>query len=99
MKKILVFGASGGTGKQFVEQALKSGYIITAILRNPDAFTVRHQNLKIVKGDVLAPAGYIKTFEENDAVVSCLGIPKIQQTTLYSAGMANIVYVMEMLTT
>ncbi|MDN5286747.1 MAG: hypothetical protein JWR38_3021 [Mucilaginibacter sp.] len=95
MKKILVFGASGGTGKKFVEQALKAGHSVTAIIRNPDAFAVQHQNLKIIKGDVLEPANYSKHFEENDAVISCLGIPKIQQTTLYSAGMAGIVSSME----
>jgi putative NADH-flavin reductase len=95
MKKILVFGASGGTGKQFVEQALNAGYIVTAIVRNPDAFAVRHQNLKIVRGDVLIPANYGKELEGHDAIVSCLGIPKIKQTTLYSAGMRNIVNFME----
>jgi putative NADH-flavin reductase len=95
MKKNLVFGASGGTGKHFVEQALKAGYVVTAIVRNPGAFTIRHQNLKIIKGDVLAPITYSKAVEENDAVISCLGIQKIQQTTLYSEGIRNIVNCME----
>ncbi|WCT13433.1 NAD(P)-dependent oxidoreductase [Mucilaginibacter jinjuensis] len=95
MKKILLFGASGGTGKQFAEQALKAGHSVTAIIRNPDTFAMRHQNLRIIKGDILEPTGLIKAFEESEIVISCLGIPKIQPTTLYSSGMANIINVME----
>lgn len=90
MEKILIFGASGGTGKQFVEQALKSGYFVTAVVRNPDNFNLQHQNLKIIKGDVLAPITIEKAFAGNDVVVSCLGIPKVQPTTLYSEGIGNI---------
>ncbi|NQX43140.1 Putative NADH-flavin reductase [Pedobacter steynii] len=95
MKKILVFGGSGGTGKHFIEQALSAGYAITAVIRNPDAFTVAHQNLTVIKGDVLIPKTYEKELEECETVVSCLGIPKIQQTTLYSSGIRNIVSIME----
>jgi putative NADH-flavin reductase len=95
MKKILVFGGSGGTGKRFIEQALNAGHTITAIIRSPDAFTLIHQNLKVVKGDVLNPKPYENEFEKHDAVVSCLGIPKIEQTILYSSGIRNIVNNME----
>ncbi|CAH0176910.1 hypothetical protein SRABI27_01745 [Pedobacter sp. Bi27] len=95
MKKILVFGGSGGTGKHFIEQALNAGYAITAIVRNPHAFAIVHQNLKVIKGDVLIPHTYEKEFDGHEAVVSCLGIPKIQQTTLYSSGIRNIVNIME----
>ena len=95
MKKILVFGGSGGTGKRFIEQALNAGHTITAVIRNPDTFTVIHQNLNVVKGDVLIPKSFEKEFEKHEAVVSCLGIPKIQQTSLYSSGIRNIINNME----
>jgi len=95
MKKVIVFGASGGTGKHFVEQALKAGYFVTAVIRNPNGFALYHENLKIVKGDVLVSPDYCDELKGQDIVVSCLGIPKIQTTTLYSTGMANIVSCME----
>jgi len=69
MKKILVFGGSGGTGKHFIEQALNAGYAITAIVRNPHAFAIVHQNLKVIKGDVLIPHTYEKEFDGHEAVV------------------------------
>jgi putative NADH-flavin reductase len=95
MNKILVFGATGGTGKQVVAMALQKGIKVTAIVRNPAAFAIEDPNLKVVKGDVLVPATFREELEGQDAVISCLGIPKIQETTLYSAGMRNIVHAMQ----
>lgn len=95
MKKIVVFGATGGTGKQVVAQALQRGYYVTAVVRNPEMFTLKHEYLKTVKGDVLQPATFKNEIKGNDAVISCLGIPKIQPTTLYSDGMSNIALAMQ----
>lgn len=51
LKKIIVFGATGGTGKQVVEQILQTEHHqVTVVIRNPDAFTVRHKNLQIIRG-------------------------------------------------
>ena len=33
--RIIVFGASGGTGVKIVEQALAAGHAVTAFVRNP----------------------------------------------------------------
>jgi len=90
----MVFGASGGTGKQVVVHALKEGHEVTVLLRNPEAFTIQHDNLKIIKGDVLQPASFGNEMRGQIAVISCLGIPKIQPTVLYSQGMKNIVHAM-----
>ena len=35
MKKVIVFGAAGGTGIEIVQQALEKGYAVTALVRNP----------------------------------------------------------------
>ena len=98
MKKIIVFGASGGTGKQVVTMALQKGMKVTAIVRNPAVFNMENPNLKVVKGDVLVPLTFRNELEGQDAVISCLGIPKIQETTLYSSGMRNILQAMEQFT-
>jgi putative NADH-flavin reductase len=95
MKKVIVFGATGGTGKNVVEQALENGLHVTVVVRNPAAFSFNHANLTVVKGDVLQPATFLHEIPGKDAVISCLGVPKIQQTALYSDGMKNIVKAME----
>ncbi|WP_207429376.1 NAD(P)-dependent oxidoreductase [Pedobacter sp. SYSU D00535] len=91
MKKIIVFGASRGTGKQVVEQALALGLEVKAMVRNIENFTLQHPNLKTIKNDVLRPETFQEHIAGNEVVISCLGIPKIQPTTLYSQGMKNIV--------
>jgi putative NADH-flavin reductase len=90
MTKIIVFGATGGTGKQVVAQALQKGYQVTVVVRNPEAFTMQHQNLSLVKGDVLQPYTFGTAMKGHDAVVSCLGIAKNVPTTVYSEGVKNI---------
>jgi putative NADH-flavin reductase len=95
MKKIIVFGASGGTGKLVVEQALLAGYQVTVVVRSPDAFTINHENLEIIKGDVFQPATFENAIKEKNAVVSCLGIQKRKPATVYSEGVGNIIKAMQ----
>ncbi|XP_028410457.1 uncharacterized protein LOC114533069 [Dendronephthya gigantea] len=91
--QLVVFGATGATGTEVVKQGLELGHNITAIIRTPENFKLRHENLKIVKGD----AYDIETFEAElsgkDAVMSCLGSTSIgpfATTTLYSDTMKVI---------
>jgi putative NADH-flavin reductase len=95
MKKIIVFGATGGTGKLVTEQALQAGYQVTVIVRNLLAFTIQHQNLEIIKGDVFRLTTFENALKDKDVVVSCLGIQKREPTTVYSDGVTNIIKAMQ----
>ena len=95
MEKIVVFGATGGTGKLVVKQALHAGHPVTVVVRDPDVFTIQHENLEIIKGDVFQPPGFENTVREKDVVVSCLGIQKREPTTVYSEGIKNIIEAMQ----
>ena len=35
---LAIFGATGGTGRQLVEQALEKGHTVTVLVRNPAHF-------------------------------------------------------------
>lgn len=96
MQKIIVFGASGGTGRLVAQQALQEGHHVTVIVRDPDSFTILNDRLAIVKGDVFQPHTFEKSIAGKDAVISCLGIQKREPTTVYSEGVANIIRAMEM---
>jgi putative NADH-flavin reductase len=37
--RIVVFGASGGTGRELVKQGMAQGHELTVFVRNPSAFT------------------------------------------------------------
>lgn len=91
MKKIIVFGATGGTGKEIVKQALEKGYEVTAIARNPSDLDFDHSHLKIIKGDVLQPFTFEKELQGKQVVISCLGTGQsTKPTMIYSEGIKNI---------
>lgn len=60
--KVVVFGATGGTGRIMVRKALERGYEVTAAVRQPSALAQRHERLRVLKADVMRP-------ETLDAVV------------------------------
>ncbi len=70
MAKLVVFGASGGTGRPFVEQALAAGHEVTAFVR--DAATAP-PGARVVTGDVLDGAAVAAAVAGHDVVVSALG--------------------------
>ena len=90
-----MFGASGRTGKMVVEQALEKGYRVTAIVRNPEKLPIRHTDLEIVRGDVLQILSFENLIHKNATIISCLGVQNRNPTTLYSAGITNIIQTME----
>jgi putative NADH-flavin reductase len=94
--KIIIFGATGGTGKLVTKQALQAGHHITVIVRNTDAVENEHPNLEIVKGDVFKIETFEKTIKGKDIIISCLGIQKREPTTVYSDGVSNIIKAMQM---
>ena len=92
--KLIVFGATGGTGKQVVEQALRAGHEVTVVVRNPATFPVQHLKLIIRQGDVLQPVDFAQLLAGADAVISCLGSHGRKPTTVYSAGVTRIAQAM-----
>nr|WP_294789816.1 NAD(P)H-binding protein [uncultured Mucilaginibacter sp.] len=97
--KILVIGANGGIGKHCVTQALQMGHNVTALVRDPANLTFAHPKLSVVKGDIMMPGSYEKYFNEQDLVISALGVKGgllgDKPTTLYSQGAANILQAMQ----
>lgn len=71
--KLVIFGASRGTGLQVLEQALVAGHTVTAFVRSPDKFTLQHPNLRLFKGDVLDASAVEQAISGQDAVISTLG--------------------------
>jgi putative NADH-flavin reductase len=90
MRKMIVFGAAGGTGIEVVRQALQLGYRITAVVRHPDTFTLTHPNLTIVKGDVMLAGTIGEAIAGHDIVISAIGNRNTQPTVLYSCGIKNM---------
>ncbi len=94
---LLIFGATGGTGRALVEQALEQGHAVSAFARNPAALPVKHKDLKTVKGDVLDYESVEAAIKEQDAVFSALGTRVLRKNTILSDGTKNIITAMEKL--
>jgi putative NADH-flavin reductase len=73
LAKILVFGASGRTGIRFVEYALAAGHIVTIFVRDPSKFSLKHENLNVVEGDLSKDVDLPTIVKGHDIVVSTLG--------------------------
>ena len=92
--KLIVFGPTGGTGRQVVAQALAASHTVTAVARRPEALSFQQGQLQAVQGDVLDLASFQSALAGQEVVVSTLGILTKEPTTFYSASMANILQAM-----
>ena len=70
---LVIFGATGGTGRALVEQALDQGHTVTAFVRKASRMRVKHRRLKLAIGDVLNYATVEAAIAGQDAVLSALG--------------------------
>ncbi len=71
--KLLIFGATGGTGRQLVVQALEQGHDVTAYVRVPAKLNIQHPKLTVVPGNILNAAAVLAVVFGKDAVLSALG--------------------------
>lgn len=95
MKRVVVFGATGGTGQQLVEQALAAGHAVTAVARRPEAITKAHPRLAVRRGDVHDAASVEAAVVGQDVVLSALGATSRQPTTICRDGVAHMLAAME----
>ena len=70
---VLVFGASGATGRELVKQGLEKGYSVTAFVRNPAALNTKSPNLELVQGNVGNRAAVESAINGQHAVICALG--------------------------
>ena len=90
--KIIIFGASGKTGKLLVKQALSDNHTVTAFVRNPSNLNISDPNLLIVQGNATDASDVKKAILGHDAVISTLGANTgLRKTTILHEMTQNIV--------
>ncbi|MER5392912.1 SDR family oxidoreductase [Saccharopolyspora sp. NPDC002686] len=93
--RITIFGATGGTGKQLVEQACAAGHQVTAVVRDPAKVAFEHPELAVVRADVMDPADIRPHIAGRDAVISAIGSPNAKSpTTVQTDSTASILEAM-----
>jgi putative NADH-flavin reductase len=93
--KIIVFGATGGTGREIVKQGLEAGHNITAFVRDPAKVAIEHPKLKLVRGDVMDAAAVEKAVEGHEAVISALGPSRPPMPSMMETAAKNIAAAMK----
>ena len=94
--RVLIVGATGGTGRQLVTQALERGYAVTALVRNPSKLQLEHPQLAVIQGDVLDYLSVEKATRGQEAVLSALGHKRFfYPTSILSGGTRNVLRAME----
>ncbi|MCU1273333.1 MAG: hypothetical protein JWO48_764, partial [Bryobacterales bacterium] len=71
--KLVVLGATGGTGLEIVRQAIEHGHSVTAFVRSPERLKLFHDRMTVKQGDLLNSAELQRVIEGHDAVVSGFG--------------------------
>lgn len=70
---VTVFGATSSTGRLVLDQAFSRGHHVTAFTRDAAAVTQRHDNLRVVVGQVSDTGAVRPALSEADAVIVTLG--------------------------
>jgi len=95
-RRVLIIGATGGTGRQLVAQALERGYAVTALVRDASRLQVNHPQLTVLQGDVLDAGSVEAAVRGQEAVLSALGHKRFfYPTRILSEGTRNILRAME----
>jgi putative NADH-flavin reductase len=71
--KLTVFGATGGTGLQVVEQGLAAGHEVRAVVRDATRLGSGRDGLEVVVADVMDPSAIVEAVTGRHAVVSTIG--------------------------
>lgn len=77
--RLLIFGATGGTGKHLVRLSLSQGFRVTAFVRDPARIAPAGQQLEIVVGDVMQPTSVEAALPGHDAVLCALGTMPVRK--------------------
>lgn len=97
--QLAILGATGGTGRQLVTQALDRGHTVIAVARRPEAVAITHPRLRSVHGDVYNAASLATAIQGADTIVYSVGVAGIWEarkpTTIYSVGIANLLKAMQ----
>lgn len=93
--KLTIFGATGGTGKQLVQQALADGHDVTVYARTPSRLAVTHDRLTVVPGNMDEPTKIRQAVAGADAVISALGPTSNTPDRPLTQGMQHIIAAME----
>lgn len=92
--RIVIFGASGGTGCELVRQGTAQGHEVTAFVRDPASKTGQ-TGVRVAVGDARDAEAVAAAVRGQEAVLSALGSRSLRNSTLLPEAMAAILPAMQ----
>jgi putative NADH-flavin reductase len=71
--KLVILGATGGTGLQIVHRAIEKGHSVTAFVRSPDPLRPFRARITVRQGNLLNVDELAESIKGHDAVLSSFG--------------------------
>jgi len=92
---LLIFGATGATGRELVKQALDQGHTVTGFSRHANELKGDFPQVQPFQEDVADMASVEKAVQGQDAVLSALGSSSLKRNPALVKGVENIVQGMQ----
>jgi len=92
--RIVVFGATGGTGQEAVAQALAAGHQVTAVVRRSGTLQQRPDLQIVVVPDLDRPDLVDRAVSDHDVVISALGTNAKGPVSVCTDGIRSILEAM-----
>jgi putative NADH-flavin reductase len=89
--KVLILGATGGTGRTLVDRALALGHQVTALARNPSAVAPEDSRPTVLQGNALDARAVGEAVRGQDAVLFALGSTRIRKPLTFFSESTRIV--------
>ena len=93
--KVLVIGATGGTGRHLVRILLERGHDVTAWVRNPSAIAETSSRLRVLPGEARDAESLDRAVEGQDAVLVAFGARSLKKDDVQEVFMRNLLAAMK----
>src|SRR5215469_324276 len=94
--RLVIFGASGGTGTHLVGQALAGGHQVTAVVRDRARLAIpAHPGLQVITADIMDPASILPAVTGADAVLTAAGPHGAGPSTVITDSVRSIAAAMD----
>lgn len=89
--RVIVFGATGKTGRHVVRTGLAEGHKVTAFGRSVERLQIDDPSFEVVRGDAF-DAGSVRTaIADHDAVIVCLGSTGLRDKSTLTRGTKMVI--------
>ena len=92
--KVLILGATGGSGLRLIDEARERGNEVTALVRSPEKLAKVSGKIEVVRGNLLNVGDLQHTMAGKDAVLSAFGPGTLRASPLWEQFGTNLVQAM-----